>query len=256
MIKVDKDFSNIPKILTEESRKKAFEYNVKSKDYLDKSNLYKVGSVQRELEKIYYFKCAYCEKDIRDEDKHIEHYRPKKRYYWLAYSWDNLLLSCGQCNRPKGDRFLTQQCSLLYGDEAFENIHSLGITYDETEKPMIINPEKDDISDEILFDNEAKISSQNRRVQHTIDKACNLNRNALVENRIKIFNQFKRRVDKYINNKDTNGLKNEIESFIEESNFKSEYYSFRYFILNNIDIFFIHKPIQALIKKLYPKENI
>ena len=255
MTKVHKDFSNIPEILTEEYRRKAFECNIESKDYVDNNNLYKTPSVQSELERIYYCKCAYCEKDIKDEDKHIDHYRPKKRYYWLAYSWDNLLFSCGQCNRSKGDRFLTQQCSLFYNDEDFETIHSLGISYDEIEKPMIINPEKDDILGDIVFDSEAKISSQNRRVQHTIDEACKLNRNALVENRIKVFNQFKRRVDKYINNKDISGLKNEIESFIEESDFKSEYYSFRYFILNNIDIFFIHEPVQSLVEKLYQKEK-
>ena len=251
MIKVDKDLLNIPRILKEENREKAFDENIKAKDYVDKSNLYKVASVQKALEKIYNFKCAYCEKDIRDEDKHIEHYRPKSRYYWLAYSWDNLLLSCGQCNRPKGTRFLTQKCSVLYYDEEFKSIHSKGNSYDEIEEPMIINPEKDDILEDIVFDNKAKISSKNKRVQHTIDEACNLNRNGLVENRIKVFNTFKRRVITNIESQNIIGLKNEIENFIEECQIENEYYAFKYFILKHSDIFFSNsKALNDLINKL------
>ncbi|NJK31730.1 MAG: hypothetical protein HC927_04535 [Deltaproteobacteria bacterium] len=66
-------------------------------------------------------KCAYCELRIRSSQPgDIEHFRPKGRitdeqtgepikgrggydhpgYYWLAYDWRNLLLSCESCNRP------------------------------------------------------------------------------------------------------------------------------------------------------------
>lgn len=102
MTKVNKNFSDIPDILKNETRENIFNANIKAGKYIDKSNLYKTSSVQKELTKIYYFKCAYCEKKLLDTDLHIEHYRPKSVYYWLAYSWDNLLLSCGQCNRKKG----------------------------------------------------------------------------------------------------------------------------------------------------------
>nr|BFF36918.1 hypothetical protein BACT7_17800 [Tenacibaculum mesophilum] len=54
-------------------------------------------------------KCCYCEKVL--DPGELEHYRPKKAwsqakggslnrpgYYWLVYRWDNLLLSCSECN--------------------------------------------------------------------------------------------------------------------------------------------------------------
>ncbi|MFK5975248.1 MAG: TIGR02646 family protein [Sulfurovum sp.] len=205
---------------------------------------------------MYHFKCAYCEKDIKDEDKHIEHYRPKSRYYWLAYSWDNLLFSCGQCNRPKGRKFLTKKCSNLYGNESFDNIHNLGSQYDLEEYPMIINPEQDDVLSDIVFDNKAIISSHNERVQYTIDEACNLNRNGLVENRIKVFNALKRRIVKHIYNKDITGLESEIENFVEECSVESEYYAFRYFILNNIELFFQEKPLLRLTSRIIEKSLV
>lgn len=52
-------------------------------------------------------KCAFCEK--REEQakyRDVEHYRPKNRYWWLAWSWDNLLFACFECNRDhKRDQF-------------------------------------------------------------------------------------------------------------------------------------------------------
>jgi uncharacterized protein (TIGR02646 family) len=63
-------------------------------------------------------KCAFCERMIHD-DGDVEHFRPKAAccqgprakmlrpgYYWLAYDWDNLLLSCSACNqRAKRNQF-------------------------------------------------------------------------------------------------------------------------------------------------------
>lgn len=60
-------------------------------------------------------KCAYCEGSFRAFCYgDIEHYRPKAYsqqskagkktypgYYWLAYRWENLLVSCEFCNRAR-----------------------------------------------------------------------------------------------------------------------------------------------------------
>lgn len=64
------------------------------------------------------FKCCYCEQKIRLRYNDVEHYRPKGRaergpgcshthgYWWLAYSWENLLFACPSCNRSsKSSRF-------------------------------------------------------------------------------------------------------------------------------------------------------
>jgi hypothetical protein len=52
-------------------------------------------------------KCAYCESPT-DTVAHgdVEHYRPKSRYWWLAYCYDNYLYACQICNQVhKGDEF-------------------------------------------------------------------------------------------------------------------------------------------------------
>ena len=40
--------------------------------------------------------CCYCNRELRDDDFHIEHFRPKdvNRYPELALDYDNLLISC------------------------------------------------------------------------------------------------------------------------------------------------------------------
>jgi len=139
MIKVEKDFDNIPIILTQQSREDAFNDNISSTSYCDNKNRYKVGSVQKRLNKIYHLKCAYCEQKLLDAPKHIEHYRPKDIYYWLAYSWDNLLLCCGSCNSTKGKQFDITNDAVTYKGEQFSNIHNLGRDYDISEEPKIIN---------------------------------------------------------------------------------------------------------------------
>lgn len=100
-------------------------------------------------------KCCYCEKPI--DNGQIEHYRPKaayqeKRnsrlirpgYYWLAYDWDNFLISCGECNQAgrKGNLFP------IYSQKSRAKKKSDGL---KKEKPVIINPAKEDPSKFISF---------------------------------------------------------------------------------------------------------
>ena len=265
MIKVEKNFEDIPNILTSsprqgESREDVFKKNVASASYCDDKNSYKVGSVQKKLNEIYHLKCAYCEQKLLDAPKHIEHYRPKKIYYWLAYSWDNLLLCCGACNSAKGDRFETKNSAVCYSDEVFENIHALTTTYDNLEKPKIINPEKEDILNLLVFDKKGKISSDDARVKHTIEEACNLNRNELVQLRMSIVTDFINIMNEHYlyfqKNKDTSRFIPDIENFIENCKVENEFYAFRYFLLNHVEIFFEDNVVlQTLIRGRYSKYN-
>ncbi len=63
-------------------------------------------------------KCCYCETKVMKAFNDVEHYRPKGAadrlpgslevhgYWWLAYSWENLLFACPSCNRTgKNSRF-------------------------------------------------------------------------------------------------------------------------------------------------------
>jgi len=52
-------------------------------------------------------KCAYCERrEESPKNRDADHYRPKTRYWWLAWTWENLLFACDHCNRyEKKDQF-------------------------------------------------------------------------------------------------------------------------------------------------------
>lgn len=70
------------------------------------------------LAKGQYLKCCYCEERQQDVRwQHVEHFRPKAEvvrdelatptdgYWWLTWTWDNLLFSCIRCNHAKGTSF-------------------------------------------------------------------------------------------------------------------------------------------------------
>jgi uncharacterized protein (TIGR02646 family) len=75
---------------------------------------YKDVEVKKALEKLFHNKCAYCEGEAASQGPwDVEHYRPKgsvkensthSGYYWLAYTWDNLLPSCTFCNQRHVDQ--------------------------------------------------------------------------------------------------------------------------------------------------------
>lgn len=63
-------------------------------------------------------KCAYCEaptKVVAHGD--VEHYRPKSKYWWLAYCYDNYVYACQDCNQiRKGAHFPVQGSPLAAPD--------------------------------------------------------------------------------------------------------------------------------------------
>ncbi|MCK6516181.1 hypothetical protein L6R46_14135 [Myxococcota bacterium] len=61
---------------------------------------------KRTLWKAQHYKCCFCEYRERLTNRDLEHFRPKSVYWWLAWSWENLLFSCDHCNRyHKNDQF-------------------------------------------------------------------------------------------------------------------------------------------------------
>jgi len=252
MIKVEKDFANAPAILKSDSRRLAFDENIARGEYCDEKNRYKSDLIIKELNKNYHTKCAYCEKSLLDAPKHIEHYRPKRIYYWLAYSWDNLLLACGGCNSAKGDRFEVENARVLYRDEAFENIHTLGKEYDKLEKPLIVNPEADDLAHLLAYDKDAVADSSDKRVKHTIEVACKLNREELVQLRRVVVEDFINQVNEcyliFKANRDLSTFKPIVVSFLDKCSIESEFYTFKCFVVKNIEIFFENSVIRVILK--------
>lgn len=50
-------------------------------------------------------KCAFCESPTTATNYgDVEHYRPKSRFGWFAYCYENFLLSCTLCNGTKGNQ--------------------------------------------------------------------------------------------------------------------------------------------------------
>ena len=250
MIKVEKDFTNVPTLLKKKNRKDAFSKNISDGKYTDEKNWYKGGSIQKKLNKIYNFKCAYCEDSLLNSPKHIEHYRPKDIYYWLAYSWDNLLLCCGSCNSSKSANFETNKSKVIYTNESYENIHNLSDDYNKLEEPMFINPEKEDVINNLFFDKNSQILSDNERVNYTIE-TCNLNREELRKLREEILENFINSINKhyefFIKYKDITRFIPDIENFINDCNKIKKFYSFKYFILNNPEIFLRIKKSKRLL---------
>jgi uncharacterized protein (TIGR02646 family) len=78
------------------------------------SNLYSHVEVKKALEELFFDKCVYCELNPTGTSAwDVEHFRPKGRvaerdehhgYYWLAYTWENLFLSCQFCNQKRKDQ--------------------------------------------------------------------------------------------------------------------------------------------------------
>lgn len=87
--------------------------------------------VASELWSDQFYKCCYCELKIGCGYNDVEHYRPKARadrtpgcdkthgYWWLAFTWHNLLFACPPCNRSdKNDRFPLSQGAISLEPEA------------------------------------------------------------------------------------------------------------------------------------------
>lgn len=111
------------------------------------------AEVRRALDDMLHRKCAYCESRCRHVTwDHVEHYRPKKAvkengeirtpgYYWLGYTWKNLLLACPRCNQSKGSRFPVR------GTRARGPTDSL-----RAEGALLLDPVADEPADHLAFD--------------------------------------------------------------------------------------------------------
>lgn len=142
MIKIDRSAVGVPASLTtkdnavDNERAAALAYYTATPlpDKTFSFKRYKENDIVEALEQLFHGKCAYCEsKYISTQKMDVEHYRPKGRvnecpehpgYWWLALEWDNLLPSCIDCNRRRG-----QKSAALLADGTvipFEETESMG----------------------------------------------------------------------------------------------------------------------------------
>jgi len=239
MIRVYKNLKDVPNSLRYDRITYKLDSCIQEKKYKKKyKSAFKDSDTKELLSKIYNGKCAFCEqkiyKSINNSKKNnietIEHYRPKGIYYWLAFSWDNLLWCCKKCNDNKGDSFEILNTRVEF-ENSFKNfIHTSTNLYQDIEKPLMINPEFESILTKLTFDN-GIISSKDERVQYTI-KTCVLDRPDLNEKRLKIIEKFKNNVKKrtILNKEYTDILENLKQDFMNE---KSEFRALKFWILKH-----------------------
>jgi len=207
MIRIDCDFPNLPGHLDWRRKAEVARCSILSPHPAGKKRAFqqKVWKEykQRFLLAINAGKCMYCEgKYLAGTHDAAEHFRPKaevtvgrKRiehpgYYWLAYEWFNLLLSCDHCNGPHDN-----------GREKHPGKHNefpLSSAYRvefpgpqphkwrdvlSREKPLLLHPYSDNPLEHFSADKEGFLRGLTNRGKATID-ICDLNRAALVEKRI------------------------------------------------------------------------
>lgn len=158
MISVKKDYQNPPEALKRDNlRWKAkvescIEIIGKGEKYEFNESLY--GKAREKLIAQYHGKCAYCESNpIATSSPRVDHYRPKKIYYWLAYEWSNLVPACEKCNGAKSDKFPIE--GTAFQNPVFDvNYAVLDILekYYSDEKALLLNPEIDEVEKHISFD--------------------------------------------------------------------------------------------------------
>lgn len=222
MRKIIKDLTDIPESLVVDDRNITHQRRkelIKSGEYFKEKKFdsrYKTPDIKEKLEKLYHFKCAFCE--FKVEQGQVEHYRPKTKYYWLAYSWDNLLYSCPNCNQFKGTNFdvLGQ---VIGPPQITDDLSDINVwssqRYDSQEKPKLLNPERDELNGRFLFDIQGNVKGNNdSRADYTIE-TCRLNRDFLVDERRRIIEVFRDEVRaELLNSSGKDGYKASVASLV------------------------------------------
>lgn len=152
-------------------------------DFTFRSSLYGHATVKEALFEAQHDKCAFCESKIRDVAYgDVEHFRPKAAvevggalvkpgYFWLAYEWDNLYVSCQICNQQH-----KRNAFPVAGPRATRQNPDL-----RAEQAVFIDPGHEEPSDHIEFIDSAA-HGRTARGQATVG-ALGLNRSPLDDSR-------------------------------------------------------------------------
>ena len=132
-----------------------------------KFKAYKSKRVIDGLNRLFAFRCAYCESKYEaTQPVDVEHYRPKAGvevegklkqpgYYWLAASWGNLLPSCIDCNRkrthdfPDADPETRGKANLFPIDNPAQRAKRPG--EERKEKRLLLHPAFDDPDEHLEY---------------------------------------------------------------------------------------------------------
>jgi AAA domain, putative AbiEii toxin, Type IV TA system len=135
------------------------------------------------LSELFMHKCAFCESAVGlTAPPEVVHLRPAQaaldldgtiapdHYWWLAYAWENLYLSCQLCARVRGSRFPVAARRARPTAE--------GKSLDR-ERPLLLDPCRDAPEQHLLYLPDHTVVSDDERGRTTCDM-FDLNRPALV----------------------------------------------------------------------------
>ncbi|WP_309892366.1 hypothetical protein [Archangium sp.] len=177
-------------------------YQDGSKVFPFAQDVYGSPEVKQCLSEAQHRKCAYCEVRIISEAGDVEHFRPKASvrqgkgeskqrpgYFWLAYTWSNLLYACSRCNREHKRDLFPLEDPTVRADAVRDGGSTAG------EAPLLLDPSTEDPERSIGFNEErAEPLGGQRRGQVTIDM-LGLNRMQLLEARREKLEQVRRMVE-------------------------------------------------------------
>lgn len=189
-----------------------------------KFTAYKAFDVEISLRQLFHGKCAYCEAFFDGtQPTDVEHFRPKGQiedcpthpgYWWLAMKWENLLPSCIDCNRRRGQttatkgmtleqleqRFLKAASDQLGKKDAFPTEDDKWVQSEtestSIERPLLIDPSKVEPNDHIGWET----NSQSNALAIALPKSTHgvasihcygLNRLGLVQARTALLNDLR-----------------------------------------------------------------
>jgi len=184
-------------------------YNKGTREFTFKSDIYAATSVKKKLLVKQHKKCCFCEAYVAHISYgDVEHFRPKggyiqdiddqlekPGYYWLAYKWENLFLSCTLCNqRFKKNHFPLEDPTTRCTNHRADTLH---------ESPIFIDLSLEDPEDFIGFREEIAFGKDDGRGSKSID-ILGLNRDDLATHRLKFLKTAKRtkNIVKYLESKE------------------------------------------------------
>ena len=159
------------------------------------SNLWRNKKVKSFIYDSQHKKCCYCERKRDCGETEVEHFRPKLKvsecqehsgYWWLAYDWKNLLISCKTCNNKKGAQFplLDEKKRACVENDPIDN-----------ESPFLINPLKEDPEEFIEYDTDnpimVKAIGKCERGKKTVDDLTDINNIETMKERREKLNDLK-----------------------------------------------------------------
>jgi hypothetical protein len=148
----------------------------------------------------------------------VDHYRPFKPrnnkknphynqpgYYWLAYTWSNLIPLCSTCNLAKSNKFPLLDPTTTQHVTSHQNVNNLPVfhPYDlnwlqQYEKPSLLHPElEQQPARHFMYTQKGQIRGRTIKGTATIN-ICQLNRKQLKLDRKKIIQDYVTSIEKSV----------------------------------------------------------